>query len=98
MFKHISLAALVLSFTAFVQAGQPVNINTATAAELAESLDGIGAAKAKSIVEYRTANGGFKSADALTEVKGIGLRTVEKNAEFIKLGAAPSAKAPATKQ
>ena len=78
-------AALALSPTAF--AGKPVNVNSASASELADSLDGVGASKAQAIVAYRTAHGAFKSADALTEVKGIGLKTVEKNAAFIKLGA-----------
>ena len=94
MFAKISLAALAFAVSAFAFAGQPVNVNTASAAELAESLDGIGEAKAKAIVAYRQANGGFKSADELAEVKGIGLKTVERNASFIKLGAA----APAVKQ
>ena len=94
MFNKIVFMALALNLAAYVSAGQPVNINTANAEELAESLDGIGDAKAKAIVAYRTANGGFKSADALTDVKGIGQKTVERNAQFIKLGAAPAAKTP----
>ena len=81
----LAFAALSLSPAAF--AGKPVNINAASASELADSLDGIGDAKAQAIVAYRTAHGAFKSADALVEVKGIGLKTVEKNAAFIKLGA-----------
>jgi competence protein ComEA len=91
------LVAAAFAFSAFAPnafAGKPVNINTATAAELAESLDGIGEAKAQAIVAYRTQNGGFKSADQLTEVKGIGLKTVEKNASFIKLGGAVAAPKP----
>ena len=47
----------------------------------------IGNETKKTIVAYRTAHGAFKSAEALVEVKGIGLKTVEKNAAFIKLGA-----------
>ena len=95
MFAKICLAALALAISSFTFAGQPVNVNTASAAELAESLDGIGESKAKAIVAYRQANGGFKNADELTEVKGIGLKTVERNASFIKLGAAPAAETPA---
>jgi competence protein ComEA len=83
-----TLATAVFALTAFSAfAGKPVNINTASAVEIAEALDGIGDSKAQAIVAYRTKNGGFKSMDQLTEVKGIGLKTVEKNAAFIKLAA-----------
>jgi competence protein ComEA len=52
-------------------------------------------AKAKLIVDYRTAHGAFKSMDELTNVKGIGLKTVEKNRDYIKLGGAAPAKTAA---
>lgn len=60
--------------------GEPgiVNINTATVSELI-TLDGIGEARAKAIIEYREANGGFGSVDELTKVSGIGGKTLEKN-------------------
>ena len=48
-----------------------VNLNTATAQEL-ESLDGIGPALAQRIIAYRTANGPFRTLEALMEVRGIG--------------------------
>ncbi len=59
---------------------QPVNINTATAEELIAALKGTGVGKAKvaKIIEYREQHGGFKSVDELTEVKGIGDKTLEK--------------------
>jgi competence protein ComEA len=87
------LAATAFAFAALSPAafaGKPVNINTASATEIADALDGVGAAKAAAIVAYRQKIGGFKSADQLTEVKGIGLKTVEKNAAFIKLAAVAS--------
>jgi competence protein ComEA len=48
-----------------------VNLNTATAAEL-DTLQGVGPVTAQKIIDYRTANGGFKSIDELKNVPGIG--------------------------
>ena len=49
----------------------PLDLNTATAAELA-ALPGIGEALAERIVAYREANGAFASVEELLEVSGIG--------------------------
>ena len=62
-----------------------VNVNSAPAEVLAESLDGIGESKAKAIVAYREANGPFKAVEELGNVKGIGTATVEKNRSSIVL-------------
>lgn len=78
------LLSLVLATSAF--AADKVDINTAPAAELAEVLNGVGQSKAEAIVAYRDQHGPFKSADQLAEVKGIGLRTVDKNRDRIELG------------
>jgi competence protein ComEA len=56
--------------TATAPAG-PVNVNTASAAEL-ESLPGVGPATASAIVDDRTRNGPFASVDDLERVPGIG--------------------------
>ena len=94
--KNTAIAlALSLSLIGSAFAGKPVNINTATASELAEALDGIGDSKAQAIVAYRQRVGAFKSADQLTEVRGIGLKTVEKNAQYIRLGGVPAKPAAA---
>ncbi|WP_303974036.1 helix-hairpin-helix domain-containing protein [Streptococcus merionis] len=53
-----------------------VNINTATLAEL-QTISGIGAKRAQDIIDYREANGGFKTIDDLNNVSGIGDKTME---------------------
>lgn len=59
-----------------------VNINTASEHQL-RRLDGIGEATARAIVEYREANGKFKSAEELLNVKGVGEKTLEKFRERV---------------
>ena len=66
-------------------AAEPVNINTASAEEIAESLKGVGLNKAEAIVNYRNENGSFKHVDELVNVKGIGIRTVDINRDYILL-------------
>ena len=66
-------------------AAEPVNVNTASAEEIAESLNGVGLNKAVLIVEYRAVNGPFSHADELVNVKGIGVRTIDKNKDMILL-------------
>jgi competence protein ComEA len=72
-------------FSILAWAVQPVNVNTATAEEIAEALKGVGMSKAEAIVSYRTEHGDFKHADELVNVKGIGIRTVDINREYILL-------------
>lgn len=47
-----------------------VNINTASVAELT-TISGIGESRAKAIIAYRDANGGFKSIEDIKNVDGI---------------------------
>ncbi len=85
------LLSLVLAFSPVMLVAGPVDINTASAEEIARNLDGIGLKKAKEIVKYRTANGPFKAKKDLAKVQGIGTATVEKNMKNIKLGKGPAA-------
>ncbi len=59
-----------------------VNINTAGVRELM-GLAGVGRRLAERIVEYRGANGPFKTAEDLRKVSGIGRGLWERNRERI---------------
>lgn len=56
-----------------------VNVNSASAEEIATMLKGIGEKKAQDIVDYRTEHGPFKTVSDLGNVKGIGDATLKKN-------------------
>ena len=68
MFKHILFAlVLALGIGNAVLAAEPVDINTATAEQLAEALNGVG------------------HIDDLINVRGIGMATVDKNREMMRV-------------
>ncbi|WP_233841316.1 helix-hairpin-helix domain-containing protein [Dyella sp. 2HG41-7] len=98
MFKKlVATAGLMLAFALPAFAATPVNVNTADADTIAKALDGVGLAKAKAIVAFREEHGPFKSVDDLTQVKGIGQATLQRNHDAILLsgeGAKPNADAP----
>ncbi len=73
------LSALVLGCALQGANAEPLDINSADAATLAEVMVGIGPAKAAAIVEYRDENGPFGSVEDLALIKGIGVATIEKN-------------------
>lgn len=56
----------------------PINLNTASAGELA-TLEGVGIKTAQNIVLYRQTMGRFKRVEDLMLIKGIGEKTVAKN-------------------
>ena len=86
MMKWILASLLACLIALPLWAAEQVNINTASAEEIAAVLNGVGVSKAEKIVEYRNANGPFVHIDELVNVKGIGLRTVDKNRDAILLG------------
>lgn len=63
-------------------AADAVNINTASAKQL-QTLEGIGAAKARAIIKYREENGDFVNKSDLLLVNGIGQRLYETIKESI---------------
>lgn len=65
--------------------GTSVNINTASAEQMATVLNGVGLKKAQAIVEYREKNGAFTQIEQLEEVKGIGASLIERNRDRLKL-------------
>ncbi|ALB61924.1 Putative exported protein [Cronobacter condimenti 1330] len=64
---------------------ETVSINTATADELAQAMNGVGKKKAQSIVSYREEYGPFKSIEDLKQVPGMGNSLVERNLSRIRL-------------
>lgn len=92
MTRHLVAGALALAIITLLPAGtlaqqnassqaapasSPVNLNTATAADL-EKLPGVGPATAARIIEYRQKNGNFKKSEELMNVQGIGEKTFLK--------------------
>jgi competence protein ComEA len=75
MKKIAMLAAVLLAYAGAALA--VVNINSASQKQL-EELPGVGAAKAKAIIDYRKKNGPFKTIEDIKKVDGIGDATYDK--------------------
>jgi len=82
LFRTIVLLATFIFASAAWSAA--IDINTATSEQLT-ALKGVGYKKAQAIVNYRNKNGNFKTIESLSNVKGIGLKTVEKNRSIIEI-------------
>lgn len=94
--KMFAVAFLFLSLFTQSQsfAAQTVDINNDDAATIAENLNGIGEAKARAIVAYRSEHGGFSDEQDLIKVKGIGAKLVERNRSLISFGKKAGAAKP----
>lgn len=79
------LTAVIFSLFCALANAAPVNINSASAQEIADALNGVGEKKAAAIVTYREQNGRFESVEDLTKVRGIGEKTVQRNRSDILL-------------
>jgi competence protein ComEA len=93
-----AIAAIALSATAVGAQGRatatktvataaaPVNLNTATAEQLA-TIPGVGAKTAERIIAYRQKNGGFKKVEDLMNVSGVGEKSFLKMKPLITVAA-----------
>ncbi len=77
--------ALALLFGSHFAVAGVVNINTADAQTLAANIVGVGEKNTLAIINFRDEHGPFKSVDELTQVKGSGLKLVDKNRENLTI-------------
>jgi len=76
--KHL-IFPIMLSLISTSALAEPVDLNVASAQEIARSLHGIGLSKAQKIIEYRIRFGPIDTPEELLAIKGIGEKTLEKN-------------------
>ena len=88
----LMMLALTMGMAA-QSAEAPVNLNTATAAQL-EALPGVGPATAMRILEYRQKSGGFKKVEELMNVKGIGEKSFLKLKPLVTVAAERTDRTP----
>lgn len=60
-------------------ASEAIDINEVSAKEIAAALKGIGLKKAEAIVAFREEFGAFETIESITQVKGIGAKTLARN-------------------
>lgn len=91
IFIFVSFIALIFSLGWAVPAeANLININTADLDTLV-TLPGIGPAYGQRIIDYRNANGPFKTIEEITNVSGIGQVTFSNIKDLITVGQTPSA-------
>ncbi len=94
MVRSLLFTLLLTMLTSVSVFAASVDINSASADELAAALTGVGEARAEAIVAERKARGPFKSADDLTRVEGIGPHIVELNRDVIATRPTPAKSKP----
>lgn len=78
-------AAMLFCVSVALFAAETVDINTADK-ETLMTVRGIGESFAERIISYREDNGGFKTVQELTNIRGIGRTLVEKNKDILTAG------------
>lgn len=86
LFRNISFAILFALCALTAGAAGPIDINTASADEIAAAIKGIGPKKAAAIVAYRQQHGPFQSVDELQKVPGIGDKLIQANKDNLTVG------------
>jgi competence ComEA-like helix-hairpin-helix protein len=80
-FLLLLLCMAIASLTGCNRVHYPINLNTASAKDLAE-LPGVGPKYADAIIAGRP----YKTVDEVTKVKGIGPKTLEKMRDKVTVG------------
>ena len=83
--RAAAIAAALWITAPIAVAADALNVNQASAEELV-TLKGIGPVYAERIVEHRTEQGSFDSVQDLTEIQGIGDKTVAAIKDQITVG------------
>jgi competence protein ComEA len=91
--KRFLLLVSLLVFSTLALADL-LNLNMATQAQIA-GLPNMSAVKAKAIVDYRTANGCFKSASDLLKVNGVTQADIDAIKSLAEVGICPRGGPPA---
>lgn len=86
LFKVFFVLVSLLCFSNVSMAAKPLDVNLATAEQLAAVMVGVGQKKAQAIIEYRETNGAFNALDELIFVKGIGPSLLKKNRVYLSIG------------
>lgn len=91
LFSHVAYGQLILppkEKLSQLKIRQPhrvkLNINRATAKEIAKHVKGIGIRRAQNIVKFRKENGDFKKLEDLMFVRGISKRFVDSNLSVLQ--------------
>lgn len=84
-----SSAAQSLAATRKHPPAKPINLNTATAAQL-EQLPGVGPATAKAILDFRAKSGPFRRVEDLLSVHGISEKRLQKLRPYVTVAPASS--------
>ncbi|MBQ9228613.1 MAG: helix-hairpin-helix domain-containing protein [Eubacterium sp.] len=68
--------------TTALSVSYPLDLNTATAEELA-TIEGVGESRANAIIEYRNYLGGYSSTEQIMEIKGFSETLYDQIAPYI---------------